>query len=63
MKQFTMLQSDGRLLAFPENSRLAWKQSSLFCRDIGDKEEKFNDIDTWTKCYNTFYDRKLQIFN
>jgi hypothetical protein len=58
----------GKLLVLPENVRQDWKviarykHTSLFGLVFCNEEKKFYNIDTWVKCYKTFYGRNLQTF-
>jgi hypothetical protein len=51
----------GKLLVLPANDRLVWKviprykHSSLFGLIISNKGKKFNNIDTWWKYDETFF--------
>ncbi len=53
----------GKLIVLPANVRLDWKviarykHSSIFGLVVSNEGEKFYNIDTWGRCYKTFYGR------
>jgi hypothetical protein len=54
------------LLVLLTNIRPGWEglprtnAPAYFC--VREEERKFYDIDTWAKCFKTFYDRNLRVF-